>query len=72
MGEHIIEAASARVPNTVAHRDELWDRCYQNLMAQTCDRLDQEVLRLGGSYARAPDRRGSRWYGQSKTGNPAS
>ncbi len=55
MGEHIIEAASARVPSTLAHRDELWDRCYQNLMAQICDRLEQEVLRLGGSYAHVLD-----------------
>ena len=55
MGEHIIEAASARVPSTVGHRDELWDRCYQNLTAQICDRLEQEVLRLGGSYAHVHD-----------------
>jgi hypothetical protein len=55
MGEHIIEAASARVPSTVAHRDELWDRCHQNLTAQICHRLEQEVLRLGGSYAHVLD-----------------
>lgn len=55
MGEHIIEVASARVPSTVAYRDELWARCYKNLMAQICDRLEQEVLRLGGSYAHVLD-----------------
>jgi hypothetical protein len=54
-GEHIIEAAGARVPSTLAHRDELWDRCYQDLMAQACDRLEQEVVRLGGSYAHVLD-----------------
>jgi hypothetical protein len=50
-GEHIIEAASARVASTVAPSDELCDRYYQNLTAQIRDRLEQEVLRLGGSYA---------------------
>lgn len=51
MGEHTIEAASERVPGTIAHRDELWDRCYRDLMAQTGIRLDREIARLGGHYA---------------------
>ncbi len=29
IGEHTLEAASSRVPGTLAHRDELWDRCYR-------------------------------------------
>ena len=51
IGEHTVDAASKRVPGTLAHRDELWDRCYEELMAQTGVRLEQEVVRLGGDYA---------------------
>jgi hypothetical protein len=51
MGEHTLEAASHRVPGTLEHRDELWDRCYEDLMNQARQRLQQEVLRLGGSCA---------------------
>ena len=51
MGEHTIEATSARVPGTLAHRDELWDSCYRELMDQTRIRLEQEIERLGGHYA---------------------
>jgi hypothetical protein len=51
MGEHTVEAASERVPGTLAHRDELWDRCYEDLMAKARIRLGQEVARLGGNYA---------------------
>jgi hypothetical protein len=51
MGEHVVEAASGRVPGTLAHRDELWSQCYEDLMAQVRIRLQQEVARLGGSYA---------------------
>ncbi|MGA2814065.1 MAG: hypothetical protein ABSG16_21915 [Candidatus Acidiferrum sp.] len=49
--EHVVEAASGRVPGTLLHRGELWDRCYEKLMACTCTRLEQEVARLGGDYA---------------------
>lgn len=49
MGEHFVEAASDRVPGTLAHRDELWSQCYEDLMAQVRIRLEQEVARLGGS-----------------------
>lgn len=51
MGEHDVEAASGRVPGTLAHRGELWNQCYEDLMAHVRSRLEQEVLRLGGSYA---------------------
>jgi hypothetical protein len=50
-GEHIVEATSGRVPGTIAHRDELWDRCYEDLMAQARTRLEQEIIRLGGNFA---------------------
>jgi hypothetical protein len=50
-GEHIVEATSGRVPGTIAHRDELWDRCYEDLMAQAQTRLEQEIIRLGGNFA---------------------
>jgi hypothetical protein len=39
------------VPGTLAQRDELWDRCYEDLMAQARTRLEQEIIRLGGNYA---------------------
>lgn len=51
MGEYIVEATSSRVPGTLAHRDELWNQCYEDLMAQVRSRLEQEILRLRGHYA---------------------
>jgi hypothetical protein len=51
MGEHTLEASSHRVPGTLVHRDELWERCYHDLMNQARQRLQQEVSRLGGSCA---------------------
>jgi hypothetical protein len=33
MGEHTVEATSKRVPGTIAHQDELWNQCYEDLMA---------------------------------------
>jgi hypothetical protein len=51
IGEHTVEATSVRVEGTIAHRDELWDRCYQDLMERARVRLEQEVARLNGHYA---------------------
>jgi hypothetical protein len=51
MGEHTVEASSERVHGTLTHGGELWDRCYESLMAATRTRLEQEVGRLGGNYA---------------------
>src|SRR5579864_2418239 len=53
--EHSLEASSRRVPGTLAHRDELWTQSYEDLMAQTGVRLEQELARLGGRYARVLD-----------------
>ena len=55
VAEHTVEADSARVPGTLAHRDELWDQCYGELMAHAESRLVQEVARLGGHYAHVHD-----------------
>jgi hypothetical protein len=55
MGEHVLEATSARVQGTLAHRDELWDRCYHGLLDNTHERFDQEIRRLGGDYAHVLD-----------------
>ena len=55
LGQHTLEATSGRVPGTLAHRDELLDRCYDDLMAQTRRRLEQEAARLGGHYAHVLD-----------------
>jgi hypothetical protein len=51
LAEHTVEANSNRVAGTLAHRDELWDQCYQELMANAESHLVQEVARLGGDYA---------------------
>jgi hypothetical protein len=51
MGEHTVEATSSHVLGSLSHRDEQWARCHDELMAQTRDRLYQEVARLGGDYA---------------------
>lgn len=53
--EHIIEATSYDVSHSLEHRDELWDRCYGDLMAQAQNRLEQEIGRLGGCYAHVLD-----------------
>ena len=55
VSEHVLEAASARVPGTIAHRDDLWRVCYDDLMQQTHVRLEQEIARLGGDYAHVVD-----------------
>ena len=74
VGNHTIEATSGRVPGTLAHRDEMWDPCYQELMERVRLRLEQEIVRLGGDYAhvlsehiepRRDDRTGEAWmYGR--------
>jgi hypothetical protein len=51
MAEHTVEANSNRVPGTLSHRDELWDHCYQELMANAATRIAEEIRRLGGDYA---------------------
>jgi hypothetical protein len=55
IGEHTVEAASRRVPGTIAHRDDLWQVCHANLMAEARMRMEQEVARLGGDYAHVFD-----------------
>jgi hypothetical protein len=55
IAEHTVEAASSRVPGTIAHRSELWERCYRELMASAESRLVQEVHRLGGQFAHVFD-----------------
>ncbi len=54
-GEHIVEATSGRVPSTLGHRDDLWNKCYEELMAEAATRLKQEVARFGGHYAHVLD-----------------
>jgi hypothetical protein len=74
VGDHTIEATSARVPGTLSYRDEMWDRCYEDLMDRARLRLEQEMARLGGDYVhvlsehiepRHDDRTGEAWmYGR--------
>jgi hypothetical protein len=51
VAEHTVEATSGRVPGTLSHRDELWGRCYEELMTAAQTRLTEEIGRLGGHYA---------------------
>ena len=51
IGEHTIEAVSAHVRGRVGHHDEMWAQCYDDLMATTNRRLEQEIGRLGGQFA---------------------
>ena len=55
LGEHVLEATSGRVKSSLAHRDELWDQCYRDLISNTEARLAQEVARLDGHYAHVLD-----------------
>jgi hypothetical protein len=55
VAEHTVEASSSRVSGTLAHRDELWDQCYQELLTNTTNRLLEEVARLDGHYAHVHD-----------------
>jgi len=51
IGEHTVEAFSQEVRGSLFHRDEVWNACYDDLMASARERLEQEVHRLGGDYA---------------------
>src|SRR6266542_909935 len=51
VAEHTVEATSGRVAGTLSDRNNLWDRCYLELMANTQARLAQEIARFGGDYA---------------------
>ncbi|MFO7303331.1 MAG: hypothetical protein DIU54_013035 [Acidobacteriota bacterium] len=55
VSEHTIEADSSRVPRRFSRSDDLWDRCYAELMENVERRLLQELQRLGGRYARVHD-----------------
>jgi hypothetical protein len=55
VAEHTVEATSMRVPMRLAYRDQLWSRCYDDLMTRASERLQQEVARLGGRYAHVMD-----------------
>ena len=74
IGAHTIDAASTRVPDTVAHRGDLWNQCYRELMERVHERMAEEIARLGGDCAhvlseniapRHDDRTGEAWmYGR--------
>ena len=55
IGEHVLEAMSSRVPGSLDHHGELWDRAYHELMGNAQTRLKQEIDRLGGRYAHVLD-----------------
>ena len=41
VAEHSIEATSSRVPGTLVHRNELWGKCYENLMVCTVRNISE-------------------------------
>ena len=51
MGEHVFEAASNKVRDSLASRDEMWESCYRTLKDNVEARLRQEIRRLGGDCA---------------------
>ena len=51
MGEHVVEASSSHIPDTIARREELWNQCEDELMANARCRLGEEIVRLGGRCA---------------------
>ena len=51
IGEHTVDATSGRVGDNVAHREELWNQCKDDLMAHAHDRMTKEIARLGGRFA---------------------
>lgn len=55
LGEHTLEATSDRVPDTIAHREELWNQCKDGLLVHANSRLVDEISRLGGRYAHVLD-----------------
>ena len=55
IGEHVLEATSTRLAGSLAHRGELWDRAYRELMENAQIRMTQEIHRLGGHYAHVLD-----------------
>jgi len=55
MAEHVFETTSGRVSDTLEHRNQLWERCYAELMARARTGLEQEITRLGGSCAHVLD-----------------
>ena len=55
MAEHAIEGTSNRIRGSLTHGDELWERCYRELMTNIENRLVQEAGRLGGHYAHVHD-----------------
>ena len=55
LGEHVVEASSTHVPDTISHRDDLWNQCERELMENARERLREEIARLGGRYAHVLD-----------------
>jgi len=55
MEEHVVEASSRYVPDTIARRDDLWNRCEHELRNNVRERLQAEIARLGGRYAHVLD-----------------
>lgn len=55
IAEHTVEADSSPIPGMLIRRDDVWGRCYDELLARAKARLIQEIARLGGDYAHVHD-----------------
>jgi hypothetical protein len=55
IGEHVLKATSSRVPGSLDHHGELWDRACHELMENAETRMKQEIDRLAGRYAHVLD-----------------
>jgi hypothetical protein len=55
IGEHTLEATSVKVYGSLECRDDLWQLCYDSLMANAESRFQQEIARLDGDYAHVFD-----------------
>jgi len=64
IADHSVEANSTRVPGTIAYRDELWNRCYRELMATAESRVVQEIAPPGRRSTSRESIRGHRRRGR--------
>lgn len=53
-GEHVVEADSPHVPLS-PHHDDVWTTCNEPLLAELVHRIEQELVRQGGSCAHVVD-----------------
>lgn len=55
VADDTVEATSSRVPDRIARRSDLWNRCYDELIKTAELRMLQELRRIGGTCVRVHD-----------------